>query len=133
MFFFWRNRDKPLEPAFEAVATWNQLTRIQGLGSKPTLSDILLVFNRYAKRPFLGEPQRLIFETGPDFIRLKRCFGDRGCLLIRLSLPVRTTEIIDFPLTERTAFIRAVRANPTYRDIKNVPLEALCIVYDSQP
>ena len=133
MFFFWRNRDKPLDPSQEAVATWNQLTGIQGLGSKPTLSDILLVFQRYAKRAFLGESQRLIFETGPDYIRLKRCFGNRGCLLIRLTLPVKTTEIIDFPLAERAAFIRAVRANPTYREIKKVPLEVLCIVYDSQP
>lgn len=133
MFFFWRNRDKPLEPIMEAVPTWNHLSRIQGLGNKPTLNDILIVFNRFAKLPFYGQPQRLLFEVRPDHIRLKRCFGDRGCLLLRVGLPVSTNEIIDFPIDQRRAFFQAVRKNPTFQSIKKVPIEALSIAYESQP
>ena len=131
MFFFWRNKDKPADPKTEALATWNELARIQGLGIKPTPSDLFLVFSRFAKKPFITDQERLIFEVRPDHVRLKRCFGSQGCLLIRMALPVSTNEIIDFPLNDQKAFFRAVRSNKSYQAIKKVPIKALSIVYES--
>lgn len=131
MFFFWRNKDKPQEPRLEAVPTWNHLARIHGLGSKPTAGDILIVFNRFAKLPFYGDKQRLCYEVREGYVRLERCFGKKGCFVLRMALPVTTKEVLDFPLAERRAFLRALKANPTYQAIKKVPIEALSIAYES--
>lgn len=131
MFFFWRNKDRPQDPRLEAVPTWNELARIQGLGTKPDAGDILIVFNRFAKLPFYGDKQRLSYEVREGYVRLERCFGSRGCFVIRMALPVTTKEVLDFPVTDRRAFMRAVKANPTYQSIKKVPLEALSIAFES--
>lgn len=132
MFFFWRNKPKPLEPRLEAVPTWNQLARIQGLGAKPNLNDILIVFARFAKLPFFGEPQKLSLETKDNLVVLLRCFGpEKGCLRISMELPVEQGVKLEQPLNQRRNFFSQVKRDPVISQIKRVPIEALIIHYDS--
>lgn len=131
MFFFWRNRERPTDPSKESVATWNRLTRIQGIGKKPDLLDVLLVFERFSQILFLGEPQRLLYQASDGRVELKRCFGDRGCLTITMALAVDGRDSVAMPLAKRAAFLKRVRASSAIKHTKKVPIQALTIVFQA--
>lgn len=130
MFFFYRNKAQPVDPRREAVPIWNHLSRIQGLGKTPNLSDILIVFQRFAKIPFIGEPQHLKLQTLAHQVILSRSFGpDKGCFILRLSLPVEAGVLIERPINERRSFLREVRQR--MKSIKKVPIEALSTQFEA--